>query len=423
MVTPSQSKNKRKTGREANIAGNMWIPIIDRELVRIEGVGLQDYWLDCWTTDPFGSRWVLMCAGDEAAEALKSTTKAKYRKQLEEMGLFVFKSEKRGKQRALWVRNLHGSKAKSSGNQLDQIEKNLEQIEESLDGTEQTLDQIEQKFREPLGSTAFESSLISSHNLLNTYSTLKNENLSTETRSGRLELEASTKVAASAPSPAASIVEKKSFATSQDLGSSKDPESNEEDPDLFASAHELRNAEDLGSMEPSRSSSQKKRLVSTECVSAGEDNKIPLAPHAISPQSDTLPRQDAPEPALAEPTVESSTEPPQPAANPLVGVNGKSFDDIYLETRMNYSQRNLKLPLWELRLTAFERLLRAGQLRPISDWVKDEALAEDFVGDYLLIDDEYPDELLVVLAGKPRELTPWSQLPAIVFDRPQKARN
>ena len=329
------------------------------------------------------------------------------------------------------VRNLHGSKIAdywrksnhNAGNQDSRSTGDFQKVSQNLGELSQEMGEPSQKVCElkpvALDTTAFDSSLLGFYNSP-TILEVENENLSTETRSGRLELEASTKVAASAPSPGASVIEKKSFATSQDLGSSKDPEFNEENPDLFANAHGLRHAEDLGSTEPSRSSSQQKSITSTECVSIGGDNKIPLAPHAVLPQSDTQSHHDAPEASRVEPTVECSTEPPQPAVSPLVGANGKSFDDIYLETRMNYSQRNLKLPLWELRLTAFERLLRAGQLRPIASWIKDEALADDLVGDYLLLDDEYPDELLVVLAGKARQLTPWSQLPEMVFGNPEK---
>lgn len=85
------------------------IPAGDRQKVRELGLGLQDYWLDCWEADAYGSRWVLMSRAD-----LKNTTDAKYRKQLEELGLFAFKKDrvvKAGRLTSqLFVINLHGSR-------------------------------------------------------------------------------------------------------------------------------------------------------------------------------------------------------------------------------------------------------------------------------------------------------------------------
>ena len=94
------------------------IPIEDRRLVRKHGgLGLQDYWLDCWEADPYGSRYVLMPDAD-----LKSSTRRKYRKQLKELGLFLFEMRLDGNHYQLWVLNRHGSRVKGywSDKQSDQ---------------------------------------------------------------------------------------------------------------------------------------------------------------------------------------------------------------------------------------------------------------------------------------------------------------
>ena len=80
------------------------IPFDDRQLVRKHGgLGLQDYWLDCWEADPYGSRYILMPDAD-----LKNTTHRKYRRQLKELNLFMFETKLSGKKYQLWVLNLHG---------------------------------------------------------------------------------------------------------------------------------------------------------------------------------------------------------------------------------------------------------------------------------------------------------------------------
>lgn len=144
------------------------IPLSDRQKVRAIGTGLQDYWLDCWETDPFGTRWVLL--PDDAT----NTTKAKYRQQLTKLGLFLF--EKRGTTGnwSVWCLNLRGSRIHLSGkvlkrhfdeygvpqvpmdtinflnSLLDINEESLDSAEEKLDGIAEKLDGIEQKNAETL---------------------------------------------------------------------------------------------------------------------------------------------------------------------------------------------------------------------------------------------------------------------------------
>ena len=85
------------------------IPVEDRRLVRSSGgLGLQDYWLDCWEADPFGSRYVLMPDTN-----FKSSTHRKYRKQLKDLGLFLFQIRQDGNNYQLWVLNRHGARVKS----------------------------------------------------------------------------------------------------------------------------------------------------------------------------------------------------------------------------------------------------------------------------------------------------------------------
>lgn len=79
----------------------------DRQLVRKHGgLGLQDYWLDCWEADPYGSRYVLMPDTD-----LKNTTHRKYRRQLKDLNLFMFETRRSDTGHQLWLLNRHGSRS------------------------------------------------------------------------------------------------------------------------------------------------------------------------------------------------------------------------------------------------------------------------------------------------------------------------
>lgn len=160
------------------------IPLSDRQKVRAIGAGLQDYWLDCWEADPFGTRWVLL--PDDAS----NTTKAKYRQQLTKLGLFLF--EKRGNTGnwSVWCLNLRGSRIHLSGkvlkrhfdeygvpqvpmdtinflnSLLDINEESLDNAEEKLDTVEEKLDGIEQKMAETLTQSGSVSLSITPHKLL-----------------------------------------------------------------------------------------------------------------------------------------------------------------------------------------------------------------------------------------------------------------
>ena len=101
----SKSKSEEKKLGLDKFGEFIPIPIEDRRKVRAIGRGLQDYWLDCWEADPFGTGWVML------PDDPKNTTLAKYRKQLEELGLFMY--EKRGNKGryTIWCINLRGARA------------------------------------------------------------------------------------------------------------------------------------------------------------------------------------------------------------------------------------------------------------------------------------------------------------------------
>ena len=80
------------------------IPAKDLQIVQSKGTGLLNYWLNCWQADPYGSRWIL--TGDDT----KNRTQRDYRKQLTEMGLFIFELRgSKSSRQQVWCLNLHGS--------------------------------------------------------------------------------------------------------------------------------------------------------------------------------------------------------------------------------------------------------------------------------------------------------------------------
>lgn len=116
------------------------LPIHQIQKVRSFGKGLVDYWLHCWQTDSFGNTFVPM-----RNEDLNSTTKAKYRKLLQQLHLFIFEVRYVGKVRTIWVRNLFGSKCGSFKYPIDYP---LCDKEEPLDLIEQQISSNEAKILE-----------------------------------------------------------------------------------------------------------------------------------------------------------------------------------------------------------------------------------------------------------------------------------
>ncbi|WP_322697839.1 hypothetical protein [Nostoc sp. DedSLP03] len=71
---------------------------------------LDQLWQECWTADPYGSRWMPLTS------ALGYSTFISAKKILAESGLFIFKPDKSiqdGRETIAWmVKNLHGSRMK-----------------------------------------------------------------------------------------------------------------------------------------------------------------------------------------------------------------------------------------------------------------------------------------------------------------------
>lgn len=95
------------------------------------GKGLTAYWLSCWRVDCFGNVFVPL------QEDIGNTTKAKYRKILQQLGFFMFEIRQFGKQRTLWVRNLCAPKSDSF---RYPVAYTSQPKEKSLDSIEQTLE-------------------------------------------------------------------------------------------------------------------------------------------------------------------------------------------------------------------------------------------------------------------------------------------
>ncbi|MGL4620536.1 MAG: hypothetical protein ACRCZS_15970 [Chroococcidiopsis sp.] len=95
------------------------------------GKGLTAYWLRCWRVDCFGNVFVPL------QEDIGNTTKAKYRKILQQLGFFMFEIRQFGKQRTLWVRNLCAPKSGSfrypTSYKPQTIDKSVDSIEQSLE--------------------------------------------------------------------------------------------------------------------------------------------------------------------------------------------------------------------------------------------------------------------------------------------------
>nr|WP_322714603.1 hypothetical protein [Nostoc sp. ChiSLP03a]MDZ8215857.1 hypothetical protein [Nostoc sp. ChiSLP03a] len=86
------------------------IPIQDMLWASQQKPSVTQLWQECWTVDPYGSRWMPLTSG------LGYSTFISAKKILSESGLFIFKPDKSiedGRETASWmVRNLHGSRMK-----------------------------------------------------------------------------------------------------------------------------------------------------------------------------------------------------------------------------------------------------------------------------------------------------------------------
>jgi hypothetical protein len=86
------------------------IPIEDMLWASQQKPSVTQLWQECWTADPYGSRWMPLSSG------MGYSTFISAKKILSESGLFIFKPDKSiedGRETASWmVKNLHGSRMK-----------------------------------------------------------------------------------------------------------------------------------------------------------------------------------------------------------------------------------------------------------------------------------------------------------------------
>ncbi|MBN3905633.1 MAG: hypothetical protein HWQ35_03345 [Nostoc sp. NMS1] len=86
------------------------IPIEDMLWASQQKPSVTQLWQECWTADPYGSRWMPLSTG------MGYSTFISAKKILAESGLFIFKPDKSiedGRETASWmVKNLHGSRMK-----------------------------------------------------------------------------------------------------------------------------------------------------------------------------------------------------------------------------------------------------------------------------------------------------------------------
>ncbi|QFS49616.1 hypothetical protein [Nostoc sphaeroides] len=86
------------------------IPIEDMLWASQQKPSVNQLWQECWTADPYGSRWMPLSTG------MGYSTFISAKKILSDSGLFIFKPDKSiqdGRETASWmVRNLHGSRMK-----------------------------------------------------------------------------------------------------------------------------------------------------------------------------------------------------------------------------------------------------------------------------------------------------------------------
>jgi hypothetical protein len=86
------------------------IPIEDMLWASQQRPSVTQLWQECWTADPYGSRWMPLSTG------MGYSTFISAKKILSESGLFIFKPDKSiedGRETASWmVKNLHGSRMK-----------------------------------------------------------------------------------------------------------------------------------------------------------------------------------------------------------------------------------------------------------------------------------------------------------------------
>lgn len=132
-ATITRSKPKKTAATKAQSPYkrlHVIIPIEDMLWASQQRPSVTQLWQECWTADPYGSRWMPLSTG------MGYSTFIQAKKVLSDSGLFIFKPDKSiqdGRETASWmVKNLHGSrmkefweKANSGSRELDAEKREL----------------------------------------------------------------------------------------------------------------------------------------------------------------------------------------------------------------------------------------------------------------------------------------------------------
>jgi myosin heavy subunit len=109
-ITRPKSKKAAAKAQSPYKRLHVIIPIEDMLWVSQQKPSVNQLWQECWTADPYGSRWMPLTS------ALGYSTFISAKKILSDSGLFIFKPDKSiqdGRETASWmVKNLHGSRMK-----------------------------------------------------------------------------------------------------------------------------------------------------------------------------------------------------------------------------------------------------------------------------------------------------------------------
>jgi len=247
-----------------------------------------------------------------------------------------------------------------------------------------------------LDTTAFETSLLSTYNLLSSNESKKDS--SSISRSGCSELAPCTKVAGSAPAPDAKLTRE------------GNPEASL--TDLPSSSSDLEHG--LISEPGKREDDLPVQKMLDQC---GELNTISAAP--ISPAEPALESpQTPPDPWDAQ----SDTPPVEPTLPPRIAPDKAECSRVYITVKQRLSEAGLLKGSWHKSLTRFQEELERGNLYSIVEGYKPQvgcdddevpqALLDDLVTDYLLHSGDSNEEPQVCVRRSSGGLTliPWSKL-------------
>ncbi len=150
------------------------IPVKDLDWVADQKPSVFRLFADCWSADPYGSRWV------QLTTKLKRAAFMQAKKELAQQGLFVFKPEpsiQDGRSTVCWmVKNLHGSR--TSLVEPNATDTDLKSIDADLKSTNMDLKStnMDSNLLQSRSQPNSQNASISSHDLLNTLSVSEREN-------------------------------------------------------------------------------------------------------------------------------------------------------------------------------------------------------------------------------------------------------